>query len=108
MVTLQAMAAEGTSPACVEIYSEVDSVPTRHRLGFSVTSAADDVDRYNGCYTENGTDGLRCADDSSSSRPNSSSMSDYVNGEAPRRVHIHYKHVVSHVEHTSPLKRYLG
>jgi len=121
------MALNRTSPACAEIYSEVDRVAKQQHLGFSITSIAEtttlpcqvrdaDNHRDSGCYSDpadDSLDGPDCSDDTGSSgssgSQSSSSDEDRANDRVTWRQDVVYKkHVVSHVERQSPLNSWLA
>ena len=110
----QAMMSERTSPVCVDIYCQPDSLPQQHSLGFFITSTDADDDQDSGCCMEDGKHSPQDVSDGSCDTGTGSSCSDderadaaECDGAASQREVACYTHVVSHVQHSSPLKNCL-
>lgn len=108
------MTSERTSPVCVDIYCQPDSLPQQHSLGFFITSTDADDDEDSGCCVEDGKHSPQAGSDGSCDTGTGSSCSDderadaaECDGAASQREVACYTHVVSHVQHSSPLKNCL-
>ena len=102
-----------------EVYVEIcqpDSSPRQQSLSFYITAAAETTasqhqnsdSEDSGCDLEDKLDGPQNADDTGtgSSDAEGANASE-CDGATCRRVATYYRHIVSHVEPTSPLKGFI-